>query len=118
MVDALTLPLCPQLDTEIMNSGTSSFRLSACAGLAADPLGVCFLPEAHLSDHKRVALKGALSLKFGGLLELAEKATIVGELGKLLIEEIPLETTPPGYGRGPYHGACLSPSEASSAALN
>lgn len=29
---------------------------------------------------------------------------IVGELGKLLIEEIPLDTTPPGYGRAPYHG--------------
>lgn len=63
--------------------------------------------EARLSDHKRVATKSALSLKFGGLLELAEKATIVGELGKLLIEEVPLETTPPGYGRGPYQGACL-----------
>lgn len=60
--------------------------------------------EARLSDHKRVSLKSALALKFGGLLELAEKATIIGELGKLLIEEVPLETTPPGYGRGPYHG--------------
>lgn len=73
--------LRPQLDTEIMDS------------------------EARLSDHKRVATKSALSLKFGGLLELAEKATIVGELGKLLIEEVPLETTPPGYGRGPYQSA-------------
>jgi hypothetical protein len=31
-------------------------------------------------------------------------AQIVGELGKLLVEEIPLEETPPGYGRAPYHG--------------
>lgn len=29
---------------------------------------------------------------------------IIGELGKLLLEEIPLEETPPGYGRAPYLG--------------
>lgn len=29
---------------------------------------------------------------------------IIGELGKLLLEEIPLEETPPGYGRAPYTG--------------
>lgn len=60
--------------------------------------------EAKLGDYKRRAMKEALGLKFGGCLELAEKATIVGELGKLLIEEIPLEETPPGYGRAPYQG--------------
>jgi len=29
---------------------------------------------------------------------------IIGELGKLLLEEMPLEETPPGYGRAPYQG--------------
>jgi hypothetical protein len=29
---------------------------------------------------------------------------IIGELGKLLLEEIPLEETPAGYGRAPYGG--------------
>lgn len=46
--------------------------------------------------------KEALSYKFGGLEELGEKMCIIGELGKLLLEEIPLEETPPGYGRAPY----------------
>ena len=49
-------------------------------------------------------IKEALSLKFGGLEELGEKMCIIGELGKLLLEEIPLEETPPGYGRAPYNG--------------
>jgi hypothetical protein len=49
-------------------------------------------------------LKEALSLKFGGMEELGEKMCIIGELGKLLLEEIPLEETPPGYGRAPYNG--------------
>ena len=52
----------------------------------------------------RRQIKQALSFKFGGLEELGEKLCIVGELGKLLIEEIPLEVTPPGYGRAPYNG--------------
>ena len=49
-------------------------------------------------------MKKALSLKFGGLEELGEKMCIIGELGKLLLEEIPLEETPPGYGRARYIG--------------
>jgi hypothetical protein len=49
-------------------------------------------------------LKEALSLKFGGMEELGEKMCIIGELGKLLLEEVPLEETPPGYGRAPYNG--------------
>lgn len=60
------------------------------------------IEEAKLGDYKRQATKEALAIKFGGCFELAEKAQIVGELGKLLIEEIPLEETPPGYGRAPY----------------
>lgn len=47
-------------------------------------------------------VKEAMSYKFGGLEELGEKMCIIGELGKLLLEEIPLEETPPGYGRAPY----------------
>ena len=49
-------------------------------------------------------VKEALSLKFGGLEELGEKMCIIGELGKLVLEEIPLEETPRGYGRAPYSG--------------
>jgi hypothetical protein len=49
-------------------------------------------------------MKEALSIKFGGLEELGEKMCIIGELGKLLLEEIPLEETPPGYGRARYTG--------------
>ena len=49
-------------------------------------------------------VKEALSSKFGGLEELGEKMCIIGELGKLLLEEVPLEETPPGYGRAPYLG--------------
>ena len=46
-----------------------------------------------LSDFKRMATREALSLKLGALLELGEKTTIIGELGKLLVEEIPLQRT-------------------------
>ena len=60
--------------------------------------------ESRLGDFKRQMMKEALSYKFGGLEELGEKMCIIGELGKLLIEEIPLEETPPGYGRAPYTG--------------
>ena len=50
------------------------------------------------------SVKEALSYKFAGLEELGEKLCIIGELGKLVIEEIPLDETPPGYGRAPYGG--------------
>lgn len=49
-------------------------------------------------------MKEALSLKFGGLEELGEKMCIIGELGKLLLVEIPLEETPPSYSRARYTG--------------
>ncbi|KAL7422528.1 hypothetical protein Q5752_003176 [Cryptotrichosporon argae] len=60
--------------------------------------------ESKLGDYKRQTVKEALWYKFGGLEELGEKMCIIGELGKLLLEEIPLEETPPGYGRAPYSG--------------
>ncbi|WWD19293.1 hypothetical protein CI109_103751 [Kwoniella shandongensis] len=60
--------------------------------------------ETKIGDFKRQIVKEALSLKFGGLEELGEKMCIIGELGKLLLEEIPLEETPVGYGRAPYTG--------------
>ncbi|KAG9043388.1 hypothetical protein FS837_009674 [Tulasnella sp. UAMH 9824] len=58
--------------------------------------------EARLSDYKRQTTKDWMALKFGGLSELAEKVMIVGNTGKQLIEEIPLEQTQPGFGRVPY----------------
>ena len=39
-----------------------------------------------LGDFKRAQTKNWMALKFGGLLECAEKASIVGEMGKLIIE--------------------------------
>ncbi|BEJ15801.1 hypothetical protein CspHIS471_0504060 [Cutaneotrichosporon sp. HIS471] len=59
--------------------------------------------ETRLGDFKRQTVKEAMSYKFGGLEELGEKMCIIGELGKLLLEEIPLEETPPGYDRAPYN---------------
>ncbi|GMK55888.1 hypothetical protein CspeluHIS016_0209440 [Cutaneotrichosporon spelunceum] len=59
--------------------------------------------ETKLGDFKRQTVKEAMSYKFGGLEELGEKMCIIGELGKLLLEEIPLEETPPGYDRAPYN---------------
>ncbi|CAE6469420.1 unnamed protein product [Rhizoctonia solani] len=58
--------------------------------------------EAALGDYKRRATREFLALKFAGMAELAEKTTIIGDLGKLMIEEIPLHTTPPGQPRAPY----------------
>ncbi|KAG8911391.1 hypothetical protein FRC01_005732, partial [Tulasnella sp. 417] len=58
--------------------------------------------EARLGDYKRQTTKDWMALKFGGLSELAEKVMIVGNTGKQLIEEIPLDQTQPGFGRVPY----------------
>ncbi|KZT42574.1 hypothetical protein SISSUDRAFT_892176 [Sistotremastrum suecicum HHB10207 ss-3] len=60
--------------------------------------------EAKLSDFKRLSTKNFMALKLGGLLEFAEKATIVGELGKLIIDEIPIGTLAPGHPRPMYTG--------------
>ncbi|CAE6540657.1 unnamed protein product [Rhizoctonia solani] len=58
--------------------------------------------EAAIGDYKRRATREFLGLKFAGMVELAEKTTIIGDLGKLMIEEIPLYTTPPGQPRALY----------------
>ncbi|CEH15089.1 SPHINGOLIPID LONG CHAIN BASE-RESPONSIVE PROTEIN PIL1 [Ceraceosorus bombacis] len=60
--------------------------------------------EANIGDFKRKTVKEASGLKLGGLLEFAEKITIIAEVGKLMIEQIPLETTTPGQQRAPYYG--------------
>ncbi|PIL27567.1 hypothetical protein GSI_10718 [Ganoderma sinense ZZ0214-1] len=60
--------------------------------------------EANLGDFKRAAVRQWMGTKFGGLLECCEKGSIVGELGKLVISEIPLEPTQPGLPRSFYTG--------------
>ncbi|KAL5640537.1 hypothetical protein ACGC1H_007698 [Rhizoctonia solani] len=60
--------------------------------------------EAAIGDYKRRVTREFLGLKFAGMVELAEKTTIIGDLGKLMIEEIPLHTTPPGQPRALYSG--------------
>ncbi|PSR77162.1 hypothetical protein PHLCEN_2v8027 [Hermanssonia centrifuga] len=60
--------------------------------------------EANLGDFKRSSAKNWMGLKFGGLMELCEKGVIVGELGKLVIAEIPLDPTEPGLPRPYYTG--------------
>lgn len=61
--------------------------------------------EAAIGDFKRRTAKEAMGIKCGGLLEFAEKITVVAEIGKLLIEEIPLNQTQPGMPRDEYEGA-------------
>ncbi|EJF63738.1 hypothetical protein DICSQDRAFT_134340 [Dichomitus squalens LYAD-421 SS1] len=60
--------------------------------------------EANLGDFKRSTVRAWMGRKFGGLLECCEKGAIVGELGKLVISEIPLEQTQPGLPRPYYAG--------------
>lgn len=60
--------------------------------------------EAAIGDFKRRTAKEAMGIKCGGLLEFAEKITVVAEIGKLLIEEIPLQQTKPGMPRDEYEG--------------
>ncbi|TFK32368.1 hypothetical protein BDQ12DRAFT_692575 [Crucibulum laeve] len=60
--------------------------------------------EAALGDFKRFMTRTLMGLKFGGLLECCEKGTIAGEFGKLVIAEIPEETTQPGAPRSMYYG--------------
>ncbi|KAG8735635.1 hypothetical protein FRC10_010340 [Ceratobasidium sp. 414] len=60
--------------------------------------------EAAIGDYKRRTTRELMALKFAGLVELAEKTTIIGDLGKLMIEEISVQTTQPGHPRAPYTG--------------
>lgn len=57
-----------------------------------------------LSDFKRTATREALSLKLGAMLELAEKTVIVAELGKLIVDMLPVDETEPGQPRPYYEG--------------
>ncbi len=60
--------------------------------------------EAAIGDFKRRTTKEALGIKSGALLEMAEKLTIVAEISKLMLEEIPLQPTQPGMPRAEYYG--------------
>ncbi|VDB95673.1 unnamed protein product [Peniophora sp. CBMAI 1063] len=60
--------------------------------------------EASLGDFKREATRNWMTLKFGGLQELCEKGLITADFGKLIITELPIETTQPGTTRGYYLG--------------
>ncbi|KAI0929537.1 hypothetical protein AcV7_005370 [Taiwanofungus camphoratus] len=60
--------------------------------------------EASLGDFKRSSAKTWMGLKFGGLVECCEKGAIVGELGKVVITEIPIDPTEPGLPRAYYQG--------------
>lgn len=61
--------------------------------------------QAAIGDYKRRTTKEAMSIKCAGLLEFAEKMSVVAEVGKLIIEEIPLQQTQPGLPRAEYHGS-------------
>ncbi|KAI0693927.1 hypothetical protein C8T65DRAFT_667425 [Cerioporus squamosus] len=60
--------------------------------------------EANLGDFKRSSVREWMGRKFGGLLECCEKGAAVGEMGKLIISEIPMEPTQPGLPRPYYTG--------------
>ncbi|KAI0073873.1 hypothetical protein K474DRAFT_1666083 [Panus rudis PR-1116 ss-1] len=60
--------------------------------------------EASLGDFKRYSVKNWMGMKFGGLQECCQKGAIIGELGKLVIAEIPLAVTQPGLPRPYYNG--------------
>ncbi|KAI0711220.1 hypothetical protein C8Q76DRAFT_797541 [Earliella scabrosa] len=60
--------------------------------------------EASLGDFKRSSVRAWMGRKFGALLEACEKGAVVGELGKLVIAEIPLDQTQPGMPRAYYSG--------------
>lgn len=60
--------------------------------------------EAAIGDFKRRTLREALGIKSGALLEMAEKLTIVAEISKLMLDEIPQQPTRPGMPRAEYYG--------------
>lgn len=59
--------------------------------------------NAAIGDFKRRTVKEALGIKSGALLEMAEKITILAEISKLMLEEVPLQPTRPGMPRAEYH---------------
>ncbi|KAK0528131.1 hypothetical protein OC842_004654 [Tilletia horrida] len=60
--------------------------------------------EAALGDFKRRTARDAITLKCGGLQELAEKLLIIAASGRLLVDQIPTRVTPPGGPRADYNG--------------
>ncbi|KAG0152385.1 hypothetical protein CROQUDRAFT_649787 [Cronartium quercuum f. sp. fusiforme G11] len=66
--------------------------------------------EARLSDFKRDTVREGLGLRLGAMLELAEKMTIICELGKMLVAEVPTDKMPLGGVRSPYQGAAKTQS--------
>ncbi|TCD61849.1 hypothetical protein EIP91_007839 [Steccherinum ochraceum] len=60
--------------------------------------------EAGLSDFKRQSMRSWLGHKFGGIQDFCEKGLIVSDLGKQLMNVIPMEQTQPGLPRGYYMG--------------
>lgn len=61
--------------------------------------------EARLSDFKRDTVREGMGLRLGAMLELAEKMTIICELGKMIVAEVPFDRTPIGGVRAPYQSA-------------
>ncbi len=55
--------------------------------------------EAAIGDFKRRTIRESLGIKSGALLEMAEKLTIIAEISKLMLDEIPLHPTQPGMPR-------------------
>ena len=63
--------------------------------------------DARLGDFKRESVREALGLKLGAMLEWSEKQSIIAEMCKLLVAEVPTERTPPGSARAQYKGPLL-----------
>ncbi|KAG8937207.1 hypothetical protein FRC03_000316 [Tulasnella sp. 419] len=60
------------------------------------------LEEARIGDYKRRTTKEWMDIKYGSTLEVGLKFIVVGDHGKALDEEIPLQTTTPGFNRATY----------------
>ncbi|GAA96575.1 uncharacterized protein L969DRAFT_94964 [Mixia osmundae IAM 14324] len=60
--------------------------------------------DARLYDYRRDTTREAMSLKLGAMLELAEKMTVIAEMSKLLIAEIPRDRSLVGSTRPYYEG--------------
>lgn len=58
--------------------------------------------EARLGDFKRETVREAMGLKLGAMIELSERTSIIGEMCRLLVAEVPNERTTPGHARPMY----------------